>query len=181
MMDSLSLPLGGVYHDPAEELEALVDDARCIFLYTIEQRPEAQKCLVNLRDEVLPHYLEHGPVKLIQASQLDRYQQLRGAITLWARRWHLCDGERGLWVIETVLSTLEHWRVPVTAQCLLFSREVRGGWIKYEPPIFKFHRWQILFEPRADYEKQVLSHLKTYLDDAEKQAEKAGLRRASTT
>lgn len=74
MTDSSSFRLGGVYHDPAEELDPVIDDARNIFLWIIEQRPTARRCLVNLHDEVLPVYLKHGPLKLIQASQLDRYQ-----------------------------------------------------------------------------------------------------------
>ena len=52
MTDSLSYRLGFVYDDLAEEIEARVDDARDIFLDTIEQRSKAQQCLVNLRDGV---------------------------------------------------------------------------------------------------------------------------------
>ena len=174
--------LGGTYHDPSENEEPSVDDARNIFLWTIEQREKARECLINLHDEVLPIYLRHGPVKHVQPSQLLRYGELEASIMRWAREFHLCAGETGTWVIEVALGTLEDWRNPVIAKHLLFSRTSgAGGWIKYEPPKFEFRPWLMYFERRSDYKTQVLAQLGRYLNEAEKDAGDVGLAREGTT
>ena len=181
-MSDESYPLGGTYHDPSENEEPSVDDARNIFLWTIEQREKARECLINLRDNVLPIYHQHGPAKYIQPSQLLWHGELEATIMRWALEFHLCAGEKGTWVIEVALHTLEDWRNPVIAKHLLFSRTSgAGGWIKYEPPKFEFRPWLIYYERRSHYRTQVLAQLGTYLDEAEKDAGDAGLAREGTT
>ena len=89
-MSKDSVRLGGVYYDPDREEDPTAEDARSVFLSVIEQRPKACKCLVNLHQEVLLVYDEHGPGKLIGPAQLKSFPLLQDAVTQWARRFHLC-------------------------------------------------------------------------------------------